>query len=175
MKNNKLFLYHVDMKYIRDLAKTDDNVMSVSPQVNKEMRPFVGVVIIHDNLAYCIPLSSPKEKHRTMKNDRDFSKIVDKKGKLIGVLNFNNMIPVFEDVLHKVDIRVRSSDDPGTKAYKGLLNDQLDWCNANREAIEKKGGKLYDLIIYEKGSYVLRKRCCDFRKLERVMEKWKNK
>ena len=175
MKSNKLFLYHVDMKYIRDLAKADDNVMSVSPQVNKEARPFVGVVIIHDDVAYCIPLSSPKEKHRSMKNDKDFSKIVDRKGKLIGVLNFNNMIPVFEDVLHRIDVKVRVSDDPGTKAYKGLLNDQLDWCNANREAIERKADKLYALLSRKEGNYVLRKRCCDFSKLERVMAKWKKK
>ncbi len=32
---NKLKLYKIDMKYVRELAKVDDNVMSVSPQINK--------------------------------------------------------------------------------------------------------------------------------------------
>jgi hypothetical protein len=40
----KLRLYRMDMKYVRDLARVDDNVMSVSPQVEKANRPFVGVV-----------------------------------------------------------------------------------------------------------------------------------
>ncbi len=40
----KLNLYTMDMKYVRDLAKVDDNVLSVSPQENKQRRPFVGVV-----------------------------------------------------------------------------------------------------------------------------------
>jgi hypothetical protein len=33
------------MKCVRDLARVDDKVMSVSPQVGKESRPFVGVVV----------------------------------------------------------------------------------------------------------------------------------
>lgn len=33
MKQNRLNLYLIDMKYIRDLAKADDHVMSVSPQI----------------------------------------------------------------------------------------------------------------------------------------------
>ncbi len=35
MKSSKLNLYNIDMKYIRDLSRADDHVMSVSPQSNK--------------------------------------------------------------------------------------------------------------------------------------------
>ena len=45
----KLRLYRMDMKYVRDLARVDDNVMSVSPQVEKANRPFVGVVVVLDS------------------------------------------------------------------------------------------------------------------------------
>jgi hypothetical protein len=31
-----------------------------------------------------------------MKNDKDFTRMFDKKNKLIGCLNFNNMLPVDE-------------------------------------------------------------------------------
>lgn len=62
------------MKYVRDLARSDDKVMSVSPQVGKESRPFVGTVVICNQKKYCVPLTSPKPKHQTMKNDRDFSR-----------------------------------------------------------------------------------------------------
>lgn len=40
MKKQRFHLYHIDMKYIRDLARVDDKVMSVSPQIGKERRPF---------------------------------------------------------------------------------------------------------------------------------------
>lgn len=38
MERKRLHLYLIDMKYIRNLAKVDDRVMSVSPQVGKETR-----------------------------------------------------------------------------------------------------------------------------------------
>ena len=78
MEQKRLRLYKLDMKYIRDLAKKDDNVHSVSPQVGKDNRPFVGIIIVCDNKKYCIPLSSPKPKHQKMKNDIDFMKIIKK-------------------------------------------------------------------------------------------------
>ncbi len=55
-------LYKVDMKYIRNLHNIDDKVLSISPQVGKDNRVFVGIVIICGVRRYCIPLSSPKEK-----------------------------------------------------------------------------------------------------------------
>lgn len=62
MKQPRLSLYWVDMKYIRNLHHSDNNVMSVSPQIKKETRPFIGVIVICDDKQYCVPLSSPKEK-----------------------------------------------------------------------------------------------------------------
>ena len=175
MKKQKFHLYHIDMKYIRDMAKADDNVMSISPQTGKSSRPFVGIIVMCSGIWYCIPFSSPKEKHKTMKNDKDFSRMFDKRGKLIGVLNFNNMIPVYSDVISEIDIRLQQTDDSKTKAYKGLLNDQLDWCNANLEAIGRKANKLYQLILNGEGNHLLKKRCCDFVRLEKVMQKWLSK
>ena len=46
MEQKRLNLYLIDMKYIRNLVKIEDKVMSVSPQIGKETRPFVGIVII---------------------------------------------------------------------------------------------------------------------------------
>ncbi|MCX4379483.1 MAG: type III toxin-antitoxin system ToxN/AbiQ family toxin [Lachnospiraceae bacterium] len=84
-------LYKVDMKYIRNLHNIDDKVLSVSPQAGKDNRVFIGIVVICGVHKYCIPLSSPKEKHKNMKNSMDFSKI-EVNGNLLGVLNFNLMI-----------------------------------------------------------------------------------
>lgn len=44
-------------------------------------------------------------KHDNMKGRIDFTKIVDKDGKLLGVLNFNLMIPVEDEQMQKVDFR----------------------------------------------------------------------
>ena len=60
-------LYKVDMKYIRNLHNIDDKVLSVSPQAGKDNRVFIGIVIVCGSHKYCIPLSSPKEKHKNMK------------------------------------------------------------------------------------------------------------
>ena len=166
----RLRLYRIDMKYIRDLSKVDAHVPSVSPQVGKESRPFVGIVVVCEGKGYCIPLSSPKPKHASMRSDRDFSKILDANGKLIGVLNFNNMIPVNKRVLVDFDIRARPSDSQADQAYKELMRDQLRWCNDNRELIERRASKLYRIVTETPERYRgLVRRCCDFSKLEVVL------
>lgn len=129
MKQKRLSFYTVNMKYIRNLHNQgDDRVFSVSPQINKEMRPFVGIVILCDEKQYCIPLSSPKEKHKKMKNTIDFHRVLDEDGKLIGVLDINNMIPVREDVINVIDPKILPGDSQQKKNYKNLIIDQLNYC-----------------------------------------------
>ncbi len=151
MEQKRLNLYLIDMKYIRNLVKIEDKVMSVSPQIGKETRPFVGIVIICGIQKYCIPLSSPKPKHKSMKNDVDFMKILDGE-KLIGVLNFNNMIPVDESCIIPLDLRITERDDAATKKYKKMASKQLNWCQHNQESIVKKANKLYMMVQSEKVS-----------------------
>ena len=171
MKQQRLNLYLVDIKYIRDLARADDHVMSVSPQIGKSTRPFIGIIVICNDKQYCVPLSSPKPKHVTMKNDKDFTKIYDGE-RLIAVLNFNEMIPVNEGVICPLDMRPRPSDDEKTRRYKKLTTKQLDYCRKNQEAIIKKANKLYQAVYQDGTSRNLINRCCDFKKLEKILEKW---
>ena len=70
----KIDLYYIDLKYIRNLSNADDNVMSISPQRGKENRPFVGVIVLVNGVEYCIPLTSPKDKFKTKKSQIDLSK-----------------------------------------------------------------------------------------------------
>lgn len=170
MKQSRLNLYLIDMKYIRDLAKADDRVMSVSPQISKEKRPFVGIIIICGTEKYCVPFSSPKSKHFSMKNDVDFTKIYDG-DKLIGVLNFNNMIPVHEQFIRPLNLKPSPSDNANTIHYKKMSAKQLTYCQKNQEAIVRKANKLYEMITSGKANSLLKRRCCDFSKLERVLEK----
>jgi protein AbiQ len=110
-----------------------------------------------------------------MKNDKDFSKIYDKRNRLIGCLNFNNMLPVEESVLHPIDMKLYPEDNAKERAYKELLNDQLDWCNDNFDAITAKAVKLYRIVTETPDKMKnLTRRCCNFKKLEMVLEKRSN-
>lgn len=172
MQTNRLNLYNVNMKYIRNLSNVDDNVLSVSPQIGKENRPFVGILLICGKKEYCVPLSSPKLKHEKMKNDKDFSRILDRDGKLIGVLNFNMMIPIDCSLIKSVDLIISKEDPVHIAEYKQLMNDQLDWCNNNIDNINKKANRLYELVtLMPEKSRNLTRRCCDFKKLEAVLDK----
>lgn len=171
MKQERLRLYTIDMKYIRNLAHSDNNVMSVSPQIGKSTRPFVGIIVICEEKQYCVPLSSPKPKHHKMNNDSDFSKIYDGE-KLIGVLNFNCMIPVSQQVIRPLDFRIQPHDDAESKHYKKMVAKQLTFCQKNQDAIIRKANKLYDLIVNGKASIRLTQRCCDYKKLETVLAKY---
>ena len=173
MKQERLYLYTVDMKLIRNYHNQgDEHVFSVSPQRGKDNRPFVGVVVICNEKQYCIPLSSPKEKHQTKKNDLDFHRILDAEGKLIGALDFNNMIPVREDVIRKINVKVHSTDAPALKHYKNLVVDQIAFCQQNQEIIVVKANKLYRMVRKKITSGPLKRRCLNWDRLEKVLERY---
>ena len=175
----ELNFYYIDLKFIRDLSKVDDNVMSISPQRGKQDRPFVGVIILLNGREYCIPLTSPKEKFKAMKSQVDFLKIFDEnekddKGafKLIGVLNINNMIPVKEGVIRKVDMVIHDKDQAEVKAHKRLMHKQLKWCRNHADTIENRANKVYDMVVnHPEKNRNLVKRSSKFIKLEAVVSK----
>jgi len=179
----KLDLYYIDLKYIRNLSNADDNVMSISPQRGKENRPFVGVIVLVNGAEYCIPLTSPKDKFRSKKSQIDFIKIFDEgkrddnnQFKLIGVLNINNMIPVAEAVITKVDLTIHKNDSPEVKRSKVLMQKQLAWCRDNVDVITNRAQKVYDLVVNtpEKNKN-LTKRSSKFKALEAELIKFLNR
>lgn len=171
MKHNRLNLYHIDMKYVRNLHNADDRVSSVSPQIGKQHRMYLGIVVLCNGRKYLIPLSHPVEKHKKMKPRADFDKIYDKRGKLLGVLNFNLMIPIEDAQLKKVDLKIRESDCPQEKYYKQLCIDELNWCRKNEEIIVNKANNLYELCKPE-SNYKGKSRSLDFEKLEMICDKY---
>ncbi len=72
----QLKLYQVEMKYVRNLHNADDRVESVSPQIGKANRVFIGVIVMQHGVKYCVPLSHPKDKHKRMANNAELQKIV---------------------------------------------------------------------------------------------------
>ena len=166
-------LYKVDMKYIRNLHNKDDKVPSVSPQIGKEGRVFVGIVVVCGKHKYCIPLSSPKEKHNHMKDSIDFSKIVVN-NELLGVLNYNLMIPIEEEQLQQIDIVERKRDRLSISKYKEKCRKELKWCQEHSEIICNKANVLYEMYL-SGDSFRARNRCLDFSKLEKECKRYNSK
>ena len=83
------------------------------------MRPFIGVLFKIETCEYFAPLSSPKTKHKEMKNTIDFFKI--KNGEL-GAVNFNNMIPVRENNYNLIDLKGETIT-PQEAKYQKLLKE----------------------------------------------------
>lgn len=171
MKQERLNLYRIDMKYIRNLHNVDNRVSSVSPQIGKQHRIYVGIVVICNERKYLIPLSHPVEKHKRMNPRADFDKIINKNGKLLGVLNYNLMIPVEEQQLLKVDLKADKDDSAGEKYYKQLCIDELNWCRKHADVIINKANCLHQLCTSE-SNYKGKMRCLDFKRLEAECEKY---
>lgn len=148
----KLKLHLVREGYIDFLRKIDHRV-----QYNKsQTRPYVGVVLHIGTHQYFAPLESPKPSHATMKTGVHYFRI---DGGALGVLNFNNMIPIKDHLLVNFDIN--AVPDP---QYRRLLQKQAQYCNKHRGEIQAKALKTYE--NYKKGVPFFVKICCDFKKLE---------
>lgn len=182
-KDKEFNFYSVDLKYIRELAKYDDNVMSISPQRGKSTRPFLGIITIINNKQYCIPLTSPKDKFINSKSNIDFIKIFDdsiessnRELKIIGILNINNMIPVNEKYIRKMNLKYSTVDNKNKIRRYTLLINQLDWCRKNMDVIINRANKVYIMVTETPGkSRNLTRRCCDFKKLEEVSDRYLHK
>lgn len=174
MKQGRLNLYRVDMKYIRNLHNIYDRVSSVSPQIGKQHQIYVGVVVICNERKYLIPLSHPVEKHKKMSPRADFDKIIDKRGKLLGVLNYNLMIPIMDQQLIKVELKSNANDLPSERHYKQLCIDELNWCRKNSDIIINKANCLYKLCT-EESNYKGKSRCLDYKQLEKECDKYNTK
>lgn len=156
----RLKIVRVNTNYCDYLREFDNKVPYNKNE--KELRPFVGILFQIENCEYFAPLSSPKEKHKHMKNTLDFFKIKD--GEL-GAVNFNNMIPVSERNYSLVDLDKQHSSSAELK-YQKLLKEQLSWLNANYIQIKNKSYKLYTSYNNEKLPLKIKERCCNFKLLE---------
>ena len=76
-----------------DYLRKYDNKVSYN-KFEKELRPFIGILFKIDTCEYFAPLSSPKPKHKKMKNTVDLFKI---KNEELGAVSINTMIPVTND------------------------------------------------------------------------------
>lgn len=148
-----LRLYRISDKYIRFLKSRDPRV-----QDNKDRRrPYVGVVLYVGDHRYFVPMESPKPNHANIKPGRHIMKIDN--GKL-GLLGFNNMIPVHDAALIAFDI-----DREPNAQYAELLRRQVSYINRNKADILNHASQTYYSVVHKNNKFLL-KICCDFKKLE---------
>ena len=159
---NTLKLVIVDSNYCDYLRGFDSKV--VYNYANKNTRPFIGVLFNVGNIEYFAPLSSPKAKHLTMKNRIDFIKIDN--GKL-GVVNFNNMIPVTPNNYTMVNLNKKTNDFRELK-YLVLLQNQYRWLSSNVDIVKRRAEKLYEKYNNNHLPKVISARCCNFKLLEQA-------
>lgn len=154
-----LKFYHVSEKYIRYLNSFDLKV-----QYNKgQRRPYVGIVLSVNDIDYFVPLESPKPNHKNIKSGGPVMKLDD--GKL-GIMGFNNMIPVAPSSLIEFDILAVEDEK-----YKALLLNQLQFCRKNRKLICDRADKVYKKRTQDKNTFYI-SCCCDFKKLEKACKRY---
>ena len=158
--NDSLILVRLDTDYCNYLREFDEKVPYNYNE--KELRPFIGVLFTIDSLMYFAPLSSPKPKHQKLKSKLDFLKIDN--GKL-GAINFNNMLPVTDKNIIKLDLDKECLTKSEEK-YTKLLKEQIYWLNRNDEKLFLRSKKLYDKYINGTLDKNIAKRCCNFKLLE---------
>ena len=158
----KMKLYKVDMDYYNYLHYYEPKIPYIENE--KQNRPFVGIVLNVNGKNFFAPLTSPKPKHIIMKDMQDFLKIDN--GRLGGI-NLNNMMPIPRSCLTRININYIKDFK-----YRYMLLSQIRWINDNSLRIQNRARNLYYLILYGHTTKALKTRCCNFRLLERMCDKY---
>ena len=166
--NNELKLVRIDVEYCNYLRQFDYRV-PYNYNV-KQIRPFIGVLFEVNNCKYFAPLSSPKEKHLKLKNNLDLLKL---DGGKLGVINFNNMLPVQNNNIIVLDLNKECLTESERK-YQTLLKHQIYWLNRNNSMLLNRAKKLYDNYISGKLNKAFFQRCCNFKLLEEKCREYNN-
>ena len=159
-KKQNIKIYRISQQYYRYLKRFDSKIPSLTN--GKEKRPFVGIVLDVNGCSYFAPLTSPKLKHRRMRNTEDFIKI---DGGTLGAINLNNMIPVPTSEVSMIELVIKNSDSAELRQYKTLLEKQREWCNQHKSEICNKA-KTLRRVVSNPEREGLRERCCNFEELE---------
>jgi protein AbiQ len=156
----KFRICKIKQAYIDYLKKFDSQV---ADNYN-EKRVYIGIVLRVNDCEYFAPFTSPKDKHKNMKNDKiDYEKIDNGK---YGLINFNNMIPVPNDEVIHFDI-----DAIQDIKYRNILRNQFVYCHENYAKIINKVNKLYEKVAVYHTPYYMGI-SCEFALLEVKMHEY---
>lgn len=165
--------YIVEKNYIQYLRQFDSKVGYID--YGSRLKLYLGIILSVGEFFYYVPISSAKEKHKTMKNSLDFQKIQDE-NTLYAVLNLNNMIPVPNSCIQQIKYnqieKFRSFNSATERTdYIYLLQKEKRLIDAMEGDIKNKAQKLYEKCTSAPNSK-LAARCCNFRLLEEKLFLW---
>lgn len=152
--SKRIYICAIEGDYIEYLRRFDDTVTIDATGTRK----YVGVLLEVNGHNYYAPLSSPKAKFYRMSDKAlDIFKI---DGARLGVINLNNMIPVPDLAIIRVNI-----EDEQDERYKNLLRRQSRVLQSNRVDIKSKATILHSVV--NSGTQPrLNQRCSNFSLLE---------
>lgn len=157
-------IYRVELDYIKFLHENYDNKVqynsTMTDQYNSS-RPYAGVVLEIGGVSYFVPLESPRDNHKTIKESDYVLKI---EGGRYGLIGLNNMIPIEKEQLISFDINTDKNRD--------ILKAQFIFLSRNRKSICSSALKLYKRRT-ERPTKFDRQVCCDFIKLEQGLRDYK--
>lgn len=165
--------YVANKEYVNYLHSLDNKVQNI--EYNQKIKPYIGIVLEIYNFKYYVPISSAKKKYYTLNSDIDLYKIKNN-DKILGVLNLNNMIPIKEEYIERLEYskisEYRNFDSELDKVkYIKFLSKELKIINEEQEFIKNIAMNLYNYIIKKPKSNVS-KRCCNFKLLEEMSLKY---
>lgn len=151
---NEPFLCTVDPAYMFYLSRADSRVSKKSDLD----RPFVANVITLNGFQYAIPFTSQVVPDSGKPRSPFFTSFVsDSHGSTISALLYNNMIPVMERNIAKINVDAAPQNS--------RLTNQARYIRANEESIAKKAATVYR--AKERGNnYLGNIICCNFKELE---------
>ncbi len=143
-------IYEIEKEYINYLHSFDNKVEKSTAEHYKFSRKYLGIVLTVNNFKYFAPLSSTKTHKDYFPNGEIRPSVVpliritnsNKDGSisLLGKIQLNNMIPIFNDNL----VQLYDLNKEEDIKYKNMVLNQIEFINKNEKLITKNANILYN-------------------------------
>lgn len=166
---------NVNEKYLDYLRETERRIPKTDYGTDK-YKPFFGVLFEVGDLYYITQVSHPQDRHKRLKQQKDFFKLFDPniRGRLIAVVNLNYMFPIpKEQTSPFIKKNIHTYRTFKTEKEKSQYIDLLDTELAiiNSMDLGTKAQELYRLK-YDSPDDDVSKRCIDFKAMEQLAVKY---
>ena len=158
-----LAFYNIDDEFTELLRNNVDRRVSKNNNVDYK-RAYCGIIVSENNNKFFIPMTHKIDDNPSLENTVFMLQRL-KKGKRvrdIGMLLFNNAIPVKEGTYTMVDTTIKVTDSNEEKKYKCLLQTQLKAIRKYEEIINFRFNKLLERKKNGKLSKIEETRTCNF-------------
>ena len=161
------------LKYLRKYEKR----IPFSNYGSKKYKPFFGILFETEDFYYVTQISHVQERHKNMKNGKDFKKLYHPKdNRLLAVVNLNYMFPIpksLKMILKYKDIekhRKFESEEEKSK-YINLLKTEIKILSQMH--LDKAAKSIYKNKYTATNQDVpLANRCIDFKYMEQLAQKY---